>query len=192
MPRDGWRPRFGTRPTKREMQVLAWSLFFGQKEAAHRLGITDKTVKHTLTGLYERIGASRGTEAAAILGWLQIPPEVFDNVGRETKTWSRAIIAKTCRQCGSVFFGRRVDFDEDRGMYCTVSCARTGKPTHGGKMTYKCGHCRKDFTVTGSRARAGQRFCSRSCARRAREIGRVTSSPPMSLPTMLTKVRATS
>lgn len=191
MPSDDWRPRFGTHPTKREMQILAWSMILGQKEAAQRLGIAEKTVKTTLTGLYERVGASRAIEAASLLGWVQIPPEIFDDPDTTTKTWNRAIVARNCRNCGKAFFGRRSEFDEDRGMFCSVSCSRVGRPTHGGRLTYKCGYCRKDFTVTGSRARAGQRFCSRSCARRAREVGRVTSSPPLSLPTMLTKVRAT-
>jgi len=50
-------------------------LAFGRKEAAHRLGISERTVVHHLTSLYGRLGVDNAPMAALRLGWLCIPPE---------------------------------------------------------------------------------------------------------------------
>jgi len=183
-----WAPRLGTAPTKRELEVLAWSLYLGQKGAAARLGISTKTVKETTAHIFIRLGVNRSIEAAMVLGWLQIPDEVWFDDTAYPKRWSRAIVTRSCRSCGEVFFPRRATVEDGGGLYCSVSCSRRGKPpSHGGRVTYRCAFCRQEFTVPGSRARAGQRFCSRKCARRARDVGSAPRTGP-ALPTVVRRV----
>lgn len=62
-------------PSKRELQVLAHVLVSGRKGAAYSLSVSERTITHHLTSIYNLLGAMNQTEAAALLGWLTIPPE---------------------------------------------------------------------------------------------------------------------
>ena len=59
--------------TKRQLQVLAYSLNYGIADAASRLDITEQTAKNLLQALYRKIGVHTMTQAAIRVGWLQIP-----------------------------------------------------------------------------------------------------------------------
>jgi DNA-binding NarL/FixJ family response regulator len=59
-------PRIGAAVSPRQLELLrALSLGLGNKEIAHRLGITDETVKGYLKDLYARIGVSGRAAAVA-------------------------------------------------------------------------------------------------------------------------------
>jgi DNA-binding CsgD family transcriptional regulator len=53
-------------PTNREIEVLLASARLGEQEAAKQLGISQQTVKNTLTTLYRKLGA-RGVGHAILI-----------------------------------------------------------------------------------------------------------------------------
>lgn len=70
-----WYPRPGTPPTRRNLEVLAASILVGSKDAAYRLGVTPRSVQHSITDLLIRLDVGNRWEAALALGWLRIPEE---------------------------------------------------------------------------------------------------------------------
>lgn len=70
--REWYRSR---KPTRRELETLALVLTVGRKDAAHRLGISERTVVHHLTSLYGRLDVDSAPKAALALGWMVVPPE---------------------------------------------------------------------------------------------------------------------
>lgn len=55
---------------------------YGQKEAAHQMGVSVQTVKNHLSIAYHLLGVGSLVEAYLVLGWLRIPgvdaERVFD------------------------------------------------------------------------------------------------------------------
>lgn len=72
-----WRPRPGTAPTRRNLEVFAATLVLGRKAAAGALGLSESTVRLHVGDLYTRLGVASRWEAAAALGWLTIPSELL-------------------------------------------------------------------------------------------------------------------
>lgn len=72
--------RFGTTPTARELQALAYALRKDSKRAAAEMGISEQTVKNHLTALYLRLGAQSKNEAAIALGWLVVPDVQLEEI----------------------------------------------------------------------------------------------------------------
>jgi hypothetical protein len=62
----------------RRLQALALSLHHGNREAAHRLGVAESTVKNLLVKLNNQLGTFSKWEAATALGWTRIPHELQD------------------------------------------------------------------------------------------------------------------
>jgi hypothetical protein len=70
-------PDPGTAPTARELEVAAAVCRHGfQKEAAHELGITLRTVKNHLAALSHKLGTNGAfTQTLMALGWLAVPED---------------------------------------------------------------------------------------------------------------------
>lgn len=58
------------RPRELEAVKLAWR---GQREAAHRMGITVHTLKNHLDRAYHALGVGSLLDMYVLLGWLRIP-----------------------------------------------------------------------------------------------------------------------
>ena len=64
----------GTDPTAHELRVLAvYCRHASAKEAARSLGLSEPTIKHVLSSLYERLGVDCHLAALRALGWLNVP-----------------------------------------------------------------------------------------------------------------------
>ena len=71
-----------TEPTPGQLRVLAAYLETGsQKQAAHRLGISERTVKAHMGNLYLRLGVGGVLEAISGLGWAHVPPVGIEPCG---------------------------------------------------------------------------------------------------------------
>jgi DNA-binding CsgD family transcriptional regulator len=73
-----WQP--GPPPTPRQLESLALVLALGQRNAARAMGVSAMTVKRHLENLYTRTGAGSAIEAAAMVGWLDVPDDVWADI----------------------------------------------------------------------------------------------------------------
>lgn len=69
--------------SRRRLQCLAFSLRYGNREGARRLGISTQTMKNNLVALYRQVGVTSREQAADELGWLFIPDELWDQTAWE-------------------------------------------------------------------------------------------------------------
>ena len=73
----GRRSEFRTRPTARELVVLAEACQHGDvQEAASCLRISYSTARNHLSSLYQRLGAVSLPQALLLLGWVDVPSRV--------------------------------------------------------------------------------------------------------------------
>ena len=76
-------PPFGSTPTDRELQVLFAVCRPGGsvRSAAHELGISSHTARHTLRRLYERLGVNSAAQAVHAIHELEVPQRASTAAG---------------------------------------------------------------------------------------------------------------
>lgn len=75
----------------------------------------------------------------------------------------KRLAARECPQCHATFIPKT-----GRAKYCSTECANDAKRREDGRDRV-CGHCSARFRV--SKPADPKRFCSRTCAQRARRLG---------------------
>lgn len=70
-------------------------------------------------------------------------------------------VKRTCKNCHKIFYARKHDVKNDRGIYCSWKCSDKSKKT---SVTKKCLVCSKAFEAQPNEIKRGfGKFCSMRC-----------------------------
>jgi G:T-mismatch repair DNA endonuclease (very short patch repair protein) len=102
-------------------------------------------------------------------------------MGENSSNWKGGKIKRICFECGKIFFVPKNQIKKEHGKYCSRKCVNLARSKNycgknnpswkGGEIERICNTCGRKFGASLARIKkGGGKYCSYSCARRARKF----------------------